>query len=315
MTSRHLLDPELEDVVAAPLLDRIDADRLPGLRAALTVPLTDAEHRGVERSEVRIPGPDDAPLRCLLYRRAGATAPQPAYLHIHGGGYILGSPEMADASNLDIAARLDAVVLSVDYRLAPEHPAPAGLEDCFAALAWLHDQAGALGIDPARIAIGGESAGGGLAAALALHARDDGRYPVCHQHLTYPMLDDRTGSDIRPGDPLVGEFIWTRTLNRFGWNSYVGDQPARAPWVPARADDLAGLPRTWLFTGTLDLFRDEDIAYAQRLMAAGVPTDLIVYAGACHGFPRATGAWVTQRFVRDHRAALARALGVVVRDD
>ena len=176
---------------------------------------------------------------CLLYRPVEAQAGS-GYLHIHGGGYVAGSVEGSDAMNTRIAAQLGVVVLTVGYRLAPEHPVPAPLDDCYAALGWLHEQADALGIDRQRIAIGGESAGGGLAAALAIHARDLGEFAICHQHLTYPMLDDRTGTEAAPGDPLVGEFVWNRRCNEFGWQCYLGKLPAQAPFVPARVASVEG---------------------------------------------------------------------------
>ena len=198
----------------------------------------------------------------------------------------------------------------MDYRLAPEHPIPAPLDDCYAALKWLHEQADEMGIDRGRIGIGGESAGGGLAAALAIKARDAGQYAICHQHLTYPMLDNLTGTESQPGDAYVGEFIWTRERNQFGWASFLGDAAHEAPQVPARVVSYAGLPHTWMMTASLDLFRDENFAYAQNLLAAGVSTELVCYEGACHGFQMIPGTEVGKRYIRDHRAALARGLGI-----
>ena len=160
-----------------------------------------------------------------------------------------------------------------------------------------------------RIGIGGESAGGGLAAALAIKARDAGKYAVCFQALTYPMLDDRTGSEQNPGDPLVGEFVWTRQLNQYGWSRYLGDAERAAPQVPARLDSYAGLPPTWMFTATMDLFRDENIDYARRLMEAEVSCDLVVYPGACHGFQMVEGSKISKRFRKDFMEALERGLG------
>ena len=172
----------------------------------------------------------------------------------------------------------------------------------------MHQNADELGVDTDRIAIGGESAGGGLAAALAIHARDKGEYPICFQLLTYPMLDDRTGSENQPGDPLTGEFIWTRERNRLAWAYYLGASEPQTPYVPARTESLAGLPPTWLSTAALDLFRDENIDYAQRLLKAGIATELIVYPGTCHGFQWATEANVPKQYLRDHAEALSRAL-------
>ncbi len=231
------------------------------------------------------------------------------YVHIHGGGYVGGQVAMSDPMNTLIASKLGAVVLSVDYRLAPEYPVPAPLDDCYVGLAYMHKEASSLGVDPDRIAIGGESAGGGLAAALAIYARDKGEYKICHQHLTYPMLDNLTGSEAQPGDPLVGEFVWTRESNQFGWDCYLGDQAPVAPFVPARVETVEGLPPTWMFTAGVDLFRDENIEYAQRLMEAGIATELIVMPGACHGFQFLPGTSLSKSYTNDHLRALGKALG------
>ena len=202
------------------------------------------------------------------------------------------------------------VVVSVDYRLAPEHPIPAPLDDCYAALGWMHKNAADLNVDPTRIAIGGESAGGGLAAALALKARDEGEYPICWQQLVVPSLDDRTGTEEFPGDPLVGEFIWTRASNQYGRASFLGDAPRAAPQVPARAESLKGLPPAWMLTGGLDLFRDENIEYARRLMADGVAAELVVYPSACHAFQNVADSQLNQRYEVDFMAALRRGLSI-----
>ena len=311
MSTKHLLAPELLPIVDLIPSTDITARNLAKFReqGAANVVMGDAEAAGVRREELTVPG-EAADVRCLLYRPAQDEPDRPGYVHIHGGGYIAGSVEGSDISNIAICAKLGVVVLSVDYRLAPEHPIPAPLDDCYAALAWMHENAASLGVDPARIGIGGESAGGGLAAALAIKARDAGRYAICHQHLTYPMLDNRTGTEACPGDPLVGEFVWTRARNQFGWTSYLGDAEPVAPQVPARVEDYSGLPPTWMFTAGLDLFRDENLDYASKLMAAGVPVDVSVYAGACHGFQMLPGTSLADRFVEEHRAALARGLGL-----
>jgi acetyl esterase/lipase len=264
---------------------------------------------GITREEVFMPRAGDPDVRALLYRPATKhEGLSPGYLHIHGGGYLFGEPEMSDAGNLSICSQLGAVVLSVDYRLAPEHPIPAPLDDCYTALTWLHGRAPALGVDVTRIAVGGASAGGGLAAALALKARDANEYAICHQHLTYPMLDDRTGSKEYPADPLTGEFIWTAQSNQYGWSAYLGDALRAAPQVPSRAASLEGLPPTWMHTVTLDLFRDENIAYANRLMAVGVPTELSVYPGACHGYQGVLNTHLGKRYAEESMNALARGL-------
>ena len=312
MSTRHLLDPEILPALDAFPPISLAKEGLPAIRemAAQLNPLSDAEAHGVVREEVMVPGlaEDQPAVRCLLYRPAKAQEALGAYLHLHGGGYILGSPEGSDQHNIQLASQLNIVVVSVDYRLAPEHPVPAALNDSYAVLAWMHQNAAELGIDAQRIAIGGESAGGGLAASLGLYARDQAEYPICFQLLTYPMIDDRTGSESHPGDPLTGEFVWTRERNLLGWAYYLGDTAPSAPYAAARADSLEGLPPTWLSTAALDLFRDENIDYAQRLLAAGIATELIIYPGACHGFQMAPGAGVTKQYLRDHAEALARGL-------
>lgn len=312
MSTKYLLDRELHPIVDAfpdtPLID----ETLHAFRRATSegVELGDAEAAGVARNEVFVTSRDGTSIRALLYVPMAEALSRPGYVHIHGGGYVIGSADGSDATNLAIARKLGVVVLSVDYRLAPEHPIPAPLDDCYAGLAWLHENADAFGVDRSRIGIGGESAGGGLAAALAIKARDENEYAVCHQHLTYPMLDNQTGSEHQPGDPLTGEFVWTRERNLFGWAAYLGNAPAEAPQVPARVGSFAGLPPTWMMTASLDLFRDEDIAYAQGLLAAGIRTELVVYEGACHGFQMIPATTLGQRYARDHLAALARGLGL-----
>lgn len=314
MKTSHLLDPAVKPVIEAiPQLD-LSPETIPLIRQATseTNELVDAEAASVIREEVFVPGlsPDQSAIRCLMYRPAGAGQSEAVYLHMHGGGYVIGAPEMSDASNMHLCSRLGIRILSVDYRLAPEHPVPAPLDDCYAALAWLHQNAGQFGIDPARIAVGGESAGGGLAATLVQHAHALGEYPICFQLLTYPMLDDRTGSPGHQGDPTTGEFIWNRERNQKAWSFYLGDQPPAPPSVPARAESLKGLPPAWIGTAALDLFRDENITYAQRLMGAGVATELIIYPSVCHGFQWATDAPITKQYVRDQREALKRGLGL-----
>ena len=312
-STKHLLDPELQVMADAPFIPELTDDNISKARdnmAAKAVGLADPESYDVQRTEIFAHQPNGPKVRCLLYQpKAEADKNRAGYLHIHGGGYLFGSPDGSDLSNLLIASKLGVTVLSVDYRLAPEHPIPAPLEDCYAGLAYLHEQAEELRVDVSRIGIGGESAGGGLAAALAIKARDAGKYSVCFQALTYPMLDDRTGSEQNPGDPLVGEFVWTRQLNQYGWSRYLADAERAAPQVPARLDFYAGLPPTWMFTATMDLFRDENIDYARRLMEAEVSCDLVVYPGACHGFQMVEGSKISKRYRKDFMEALERGLG------
>ncbi|MGJ3629114.1 alpha/beta hydrolase fold domain-containing protein [Sphingomonas sp. MMS24-JH45] len=228
--------------------------------------------------------------------------------HIHGGGYVAGAASQlgGGAPSAGRGARLRH---RLGHRLAPETPHPGPLEDCYAGLAWTFAHADRLGIDRDRIGVMGESAGGGLAAALALLARDHIR--LAFQHLTYPMLDDRTCT--RDPHPHAGEFIWRPESNRFGWTALLGQEPGGADVSPyagagARATDLAGLPQTYIATAALDLFVEEDIDYARRLIAAGVPCELHVYPGAFHGFDIFPAAEVARRAGTDRIAALRRQM-------
>ena len=241
-------------------------------------------------------------LRVRLYRPRTTTAPGPALLWIHGGGYVIGSAAQDDHRCRGFARVLDATIASVEYRLAPQNPYPAGLDDCYEALTWL---AGLPAVDPGRVAVGGASAGGGLAAALALLARDRAEIPVAGQLLVYPMLDDRSvGTDL--DDP--GHRLWTQECNRFGWSAYLGAADPEVA-VPARRRDLEGLPPAWIGVGTLDLFHDEDLAYAARLREAGVPCEVEVVEGAFHGFDAiAAKTAVSQQFSRSQHDWLRRML-------
>ncbi|MDE2405834.1 MAG: alpha/beta hydrolase [Sphingomonadales bacterium] len=263
-----------------------------------------------------VPGhPGDPDVRVLHYappRREAAGA----VLHIHGGGYVLGAPEMNDAGNRALALALGCPVVSVDYRLAPECAWPGALHDCHAALAWLAAQAPALEVDPARIAVAGESAGGGHAAALALHARDrrraDAAAPtVSALVLDAPMLDDRTGTAHDP-HPHTGRFVWTPEKNRFGWSALLG-QPAGtdavpAAAVPARAADLSGLPPCFISIGALDLFLEEALEWTRRLSRAGTAVELHVIPGAYHGFGVAQESPQAALVAQLRLAALRRAV-------
>jgi acetyl esterase/lipase len=254
----------------------------------------------------------DANVTVRVFRPAGAPWRAPGLLFAHGGGYVIGTAAMGDRFCATVARRLGAVAASVEYRLAPEHPYPAPLEDCYAALRWL---AGAPGVDPDRIAIAGESAGGGLAAALALLACDGGEVRPVLQLLSYPMLDDRTSA--RTDIDARHLRIWSVRSNDFGWRSYLGElgsAPVPPLAAPARYADLAGLPPAWIGVGTRDLFYDEDLAYADRLRRAGVPCTLHEITGAYHGFdlidtphrsPATTGAPSCRRW-RQRWAVLPR---------
>ena len=241
--------------------------------------------RAVEHVDYLAPGgtgDPDVPVR--LHRERGVTEPRPCLISIHGGGYVIGS-HLGDDGRFDKwAPGLRCAGISVGYRLAPETPFPGALEDCYAALRWAYENARELGIDPGRIGIIGGSAGGGLAAGLALLARDRAEIPVIFQVLSYPMLDDRLATRSgRAGAPL-----WGPSANQFGWRSYLSglgpDDEIPGYAAPARARKLAGLPAAFITVGNLDGLLDEDIDYARRLIAAGVPTDLHVFADAPHAF-------------------------------
>jgi acetyl esterase/lipase len=260
----------------------------------------------------KIPGPTGAPdLRLVTVDPAPGAKGRPAFLHIHGGGNIGGRVGQDPAFLQTIAMNCGCLVISVDYRLAPETKFPGSLEDNYAALQWIHNNAETLGVDRKRIAIGGESAGGGHAARLAIAARDRKKIPILFQLLIYPMLDDRTGST-RQVSPYAGQFVWIAASNRYGWTSLLG-VPAGSTVVPAgsvpsREKTLAGLPPTFISVGALDLFVDEDIEYARRLIDAGVPTELHVIPGAFHGYDLLVpDAAVSKRFAESWTVALRRA--------
>jgi acetyl esterase/lipase len=236
--------------------------------------------------ERRLPGPPGAPQVpvYLINRRPGA-APRPAILHMHGGGYVIGDARSSVALLQPLAQELDCLVVTVEYRLAPDTPFPGALEDNYRALRWLAQNAQELGVDSRRIAVMGESAGGGHAAMLAVAARDRGEVPIAGQVLIYPMLDDRTGASATAPN---SHFVWNAASNRYGWSALLG-VPAGSPEVPAgavpaRLAELRGLPPAFIGVGSLDLFFDEDREYARRLQAAGVPVRLEVIEGAYHGF-------------------------------
>ena len=236
----------------------------------------------VRMEEHAVPGAPGA-TAFVFEPKAGRTTGG-ALLWIHGGGYVGGAAAMDHALCARFAAELGMLVVSAEYRLAPEHPFPAPLDDCFAVLRWLHSQAEVFALDPGRIAVGGASAGGGLAAAVVQRAVDEG-VPVAFQLLEYPMLDDRTV--LRRDDEGRGRFAWTPASNRFGWSSYLGSAPGGsevAPYaVPARRSDLHGLPPAWVGVGELDLFFEEDVDYVRRLEEAGVPCTFVSVPGMYHG--------------------------------
>jgi acetyl esterase/lipase len=312
------IDREVAEALAASPVNSFDFGAiefsgLPALReamAAVARPPLPPFPTGVTYRDDIVPGSQDRPdVTVRVYKSDQEQTDGPGILWVHGGGYMFGSGLTEDVRLGRWAADLGAVVVSVDYRLAPEDPYPAPLDDCYAALVWMAGNAGDLGIDTRRIALAGASAGGGLAAALALLARDRGDVPLAYQLLIYPMIDDRNVTPSTQMDTVV----WTRAANLLGWRAYLGDAAGTDGVSPfaaaARAADLSGLPPAFIGVGTLDVFRDEDIEYSLRLLDAGVPTELHVYSGAPHGFEAmCPGTSVAQRCQRDIDDALTRAL-------
>src|SRR5579863_1413001 len=315
MSTIELVDLELRDALAlwprvsltAETLAQRRGDALALLRS---VPIPDLPD--IATGEIHVESAFGAkPIRVLTYRPVRSDYPLPVILHIHGGGFVMGTPEMKDVENRLFASELKSAIYSVDYRLAPEAPHPAPLEDIYSVFVWLHAHADRLGLDPARIGIKGESGGGGFAAGAALYARDRDGPKFAFQHLIYPMIDDRTAvrKDLHPH---VGEFVWTQANNYFGWRSLLGAEPGSADVSPyaaaARAADVSGLPPTYISVGGLDLFLEENLIYADRLSRAGVPVEFHMYPRAYHGFYRATDARVTKQAEHDTREALRRFL-------
>jgi acetyl esterase/lipase len=318
------------------LLDRVDPELRAGLQRYLLATGPEGLNTGddiVERRRrldalVRAAGPraqpdvtvqdevvagaDGRSVAVRVYRPAGREAPLPALLYLHAGGTVMGAPWHEDVPASRITSAVGCVTLSVDYRLAPEHPYPAALDDCEAVLRAVVDEPGTFAVDPARVALYGRSAGGGIAAGLALRLRDQDASPrLALQLLVFPMLDDR--NETAASHEITDLRVWDRSANVQAWSWYLAQADRDA--VPAeaaanRARDLAGLPPTYLETGELDLFRDEDLDFATRLLRAGVPTELHVYRGAYHGFDEiAPAADVSRRAMAARIGALQRALG------
>jgi acetyl esterase/lipase len=313
------------DAELLPVLDAMMAGGRPGFTLAMIpairqapppfpVPTLEDLRRGgaFEVTSAQVPGPAGAPdISLLICRPAGVTTAVPALYHIHGGGMVLGDNRTGMPHMLNHAQRLQLAVVSVEYRLAPETPHPGPVEDCYAGLAWTVAHAAELGIDPARVIVGGGSAGGGLSAAVALLARDRGGPALIGQLLLCPMLDDRNES---PSSwQMTGLGIWDHEANEVGWTALLGDArggPDVSQYAaPARAADLSGLPPAFIDVGSAETFRDEDVAYATRIWQAGGAAELHVWPGGFHGFTNAVPqAAVSRAAVAAQRDWLRRLL-------
>ncbi len=304
-------DPELAPFI--PLLPKSDWDDIEGARAGLAELLGGLARpeppRHVGWEDTKIAGPEGAPeVEVRIYRPKEAAPNRPAVLYIHGGGFCVGSVDMEHEGALRPCADLGAVVVSVEYRLAPEHPFPAGFEDCYAALVWMGQNTEQLAIDPDRVAVMGGSAGGALAAGVALAARDRGGPRLCFQVLNIPVIDDRMDT------PSMTDFVdtpmWNRSSAVKSWDYYLGDSRGDvSPYAaPGRATDLRGLPPAYVATMEFDPLRDEGIGYALRLLQAGVPVELHQFPGTFHGSAVIPSAEVSRRCSDEMMAALGRAI-------
>ena len=287
MTSvRPDLDPELRALLAdLPLRSDLDLDALAQLRPFSAGPIdTVLDGRAVDRRELTIAASDGTGIPLSIFTPAGADTAAPCVFWIHGGGMIMGDRFSQIDIPFDWLDAFGAVLVTVDHRLAPEATGTTPVDDCYRGLVWVAEHADELGVDPARVIVAGTSAGGGLAAGVTLMARDGGGPAIAAQVLICPMLDHRNSSVSSrqySGDPGV----WTREMNEFGWRSVLGDLAEVPAYVsPALADDLSGLPTTYIDAGTAEVFRDEDVDYASRIWAAGGQAELHIWAGGFHGF-------------------------------
>lgn len=288
--ARPALDPELRELAAdMPLMSRLSPDVLAQLRRLPPTPVESLlAHRQVDRQEVTVRAKDGAPIPLSVFSpaRTDRTTAAPCVYWMHGGGMIMGDRFSQLDIPLEWLDRLGAVVVCVDYRLAPEATGTTLVDDCYQGLLWIAEHSAELGIDPARVVVAGASAGGGLAAGVTLLARDLGTPAIAAQLLICPMLDHRNTS-VSSRQYADGPGVWTREMNAFGWRCVLGDltDDEIPPYVsPALADDLSGLPTTYVDTGSAEVFRDEDTDYATRIWAAGGQAELHVWAGGFHGF-------------------------------
>jgi acetyl esterase len=316
----HAIDPELQPLLELlPPVELGELSELPAARAAFAAAtaalLAEIDASGVLWEARQVPGPAGAPpVAVRLYRPERLPAPAPALLYIHGGGFVLGDLDSEHGVCVNLCRSLGIVLVSVDYRLSPETPFPGPLEDCYAALQWLAGRAPELQVDPGRLAIAGQSAGGCLAAATALLARDRGGPPLCFQYLSIPVLDDRL--DTTSMAQFTDTPIWDRGKAEASWRFYLGEgmapgsEAVPALAAPARAEDLSGLPPAYVSTMEFDPLRDEGLLYGLRLLQAGVQTELHNYPGTFHGSSLFAHTRIHQRELADTLAVLRRALAL-----
>lgn len=313
----YAYDPELLpfiDLLPHNVLDSVEVLHASrgGLEQLLAPMNAAVDLTGIAVTDRTIPGPAGAPEVAIRVYAPEAAAPEggrPALLDIHGGGFVSGSIEMEHAFAARVASELAVVVVTPEYRLAPEDPFPAGLEDCYAALSWIHATAGELGVDTSRVAIGGQSAGGGLSAGLALLARDRGGPAICFQLLGIPELDHRL--ETASMRAFTDTPLWHRPNAIKSWEWYLGEHEEVSPYAsPSIAPDLSGLPPAYISTMEFDPLRDEGIHYALRLLEAGVQVELHSFPGTFHGSALATTAAVSRRGAEELLVALRRGLQV-----
>jgi acetyl esterase len=305
----YAFDPELQPWVA--MMPTLDISDISGARAELrTLAAAAPAYEPAQPLDIEdrlIPGSSGAPdVPVRVYTPRQRTAPLPGLLFIHGGGFVVGDIDSEDARAQEIAASADVAVVSVDYRLAPEHPFPAGLDDCYAALVWMEKSSAEIGVDPQRLGVGGGSAGGGLAAATALMARDRGGPRLCMQYLGIPELDDRL--ETHSMTVYTDTPVWNRPNAILSWKYYLAGAEPTQYAAPARARELSGLPPTYVDVCEFDSLRDEGIGYAQRLVQAGVPVELHLYPGTFHGSSRVADAAVSRRMSADSIDGIRRLL-------